>query len=113
MMERADSDPIVDAELFPVPANIGVPGLEGLAYAHLAKMYSKHAQAACEEAAPLPELPLAWGGSRKNSCRSHEAICKIPLDINRKDRRMRVFGGNHIAISPTIHLHGVVFRAVG
>jgi hypothetical protein len=61
MTERADSDPIVDAELFPVPANISVPGLEGLAYAHLAKMYSKHAQATCEEVAPLPELPLAWG----------------------------------------------------
>jgi len=25
---------------------------------------------------------------------------------------MRVFGGNHFGLAPTIHLHGVEFRAV-
>ena len=28
------------------------------------------------------------------------------------DRRMKVFGGNHFGISPTINLHGIQFQAV-
>lgn len=60
MTERVDSGSIVDGELFPVPANISVPGLEGLAYAHLAKIYWKLAQRLATEAAPLPELPMAF-----------------------------------------------------
>ena len=41
-------------------------------------------------------------------------MCDIPLDIHKDelDRRLKVFGGNHFGISPTINLHGVEFRAV-
>jgi methionyl-tRNA formyltransferase len=28
------------------------------------------------------------------------------------DRRLRVLGANHFGVTPTIHLHGVQFRAV-
>ena len=114
MAERVDSGSIVDVAAFPVPANIGVMGLEGLAYAHLAKMYWKLAGQLATEAAPLPVKPLNWGG-RKNSRRAYRAICDIPLDISKEEleRRMRVFGGNQFGMSPTIHLHGVEFRAVG
>jgi hypothetical protein len=28
------------------------------------------------------------------------------------ERRMRMFGGNHFGIAPSINLHGVEFRAV-
>ncbi len=44
----------------------------------------------------------------------YQEICKIPLDIPKDelDRRIRVFGGNHFGISPTINLHGIEFRAV-
>jgi methionyl-tRNA formyltransferase len=114
MTERVDSGPIVDVAAFPVPANIGVTGLEGLAYAHLARMYWKLARRLATEAAPLPVKPLNWGG-RKNSRRAYQAICDIPLDISKEEleRRMRVFGGNQFDMSPTIHLHGVEFRAVG
>jgi hypothetical protein len=56
---------------------------------------------------------LQWG-IKKNSRRAYQAICNIPLDITQEElaRRMRVFGGNHYGIAPTIKLHGVEFRAV-
>jgi methionyl-tRNA formyltransferase len=113
MTDRIDSGPIVDAAAFPVPANISVAGLEGMAYAHLAKMYWKLAKMLATEAAPLPVQHLSWG-CRKNSRHAYRAICDIPLDISKDEleRRMRVFGGNHFGVSPTIKLHGVEFRAV-
>jgi hypothetical protein len=114
MAERVDAGPIVEMSSFPIPAGIGVAGLEGLAYAHLAKLYWKLARSLATEAAPLPVRQLNWG-VRKNSRRAYRAICDIPLDISKEEleRRMRVFGGNHFGVSPTIHLHGVEFRAVG
>ena len=41
-------------------------------------------------------------------------MCDIPPDIPKDelDRRLKVFGGNHFGVAPTIHLHGVEFRAV-
>jgi methionyl-tRNA formyltransferase len=113
MAERVDSGPIVDVARFVVPANIGVLGLEGLAYAHLAQMYWKLAEQLATGTVPLPEQPLSWG-VKKNSRRAYQTICEIPLDISKEDleRRLKVFGGNHFGMSPTIHLHGVEFRAV-
>ena len=114
MAERVDAGPIVDSVLFPIPADIGVVGLEGLAYTHLARMYWNLAKPLATEASPLPIQPLKWG-SRKNTRRAYQAICDIPLDITQEEfqRRMRVFGANHFGVAPTIHLHGVEFRAVG
>jgi methionyl-tRNA formyltransferase len=113
MTERIDSGPIIDAALFPIPADINVLGLEGLAYAHLAQLFWWHAKALATESEPLPALPLRWG-PKKNSRRAYQAICRIPLDITKEelDRRLRVFGGSHFGMTPTIHLHGVEFRAV-
>jgi methionyl-tRNA formyltransferase len=113
MAERVDSGPIVDAAVFPIPADIGVLALEGLAYAHLAKLFWKLAKPLAREAEPLPERPLRWA-TKKNSRRAYQAICDIPLDISKGefDRRMKVFGDNHFGMSPTIRLHGVEFRAV-
>ena len=60
-----------------------------------------------------PTLPIEWG-SRKYSRRAYRAICDIPLDIPKEelDRRIKAFGGNHFGMTPTIHLHGIEFRAV-
>ncbi len=60
-------------------------------------------------AEPLPQRPLQWG-SRKTSRRAYEVICDITKE--ELDRRLRAFGGNHFGLSPSIHLHGVEFRAV-
>jgi methionyl-tRNA formyltransferase len=113
MVEQVDAGPIIDVGFFPVPADISVFGLEGLAYAHLAQLFWRWAKLLATDAAPPATLPIEWG-SRKYSRRTYRAICDIPLDIPKEelDRRIKVFGGNHFGITPTIHLHGIEFRAV-
>jgi methionyl-tRNA formyltransferase len=113
MIEAVDAGPIVDVALFPIPANISVLALEGLAYAHLAQLLWRMARALATDPVPPPALPIRWG-SRKYSRRAYRAICDIPLDIAKDelDRRLQVFGGHHFGMAPTIHLHGIEFRAV-
>jgi methionyl-tRNA formyltransferase len=113
MVEQVDAGPILDVAFFPMPADISVFALEGLAYAHLAQLFWRRARSLATDLEPLPALPVEWG-SRKYSRRAYRAICDIPLDIQKEelDRRIKVFGGNHFGISPTINLHGIEFRAV-
>jgi methionyl-tRNA formyltransferase len=113
MVEQVDAGPIIDVALFPIPADISVLGLEGLAYAHLAQLFWRMAKALATDPEPPPRLPIKWG-SRKYSRRAYRAVCDIPLDIPKDelDRRLRVFGSNHFGMCPTINLHGVEFRAV-
>jgi methionyl-tRNA formyltransferase len=113
MVEQVDAGPIIDVELFPIPAEISVFGLEGLAYAHLAELFWRMANSLATAPEPPPTLSVKWG-SRKYSRRAYRAICDIPLDIPKDelDRRLKVFGGNHFGMCPTINLHGIEFRAV-
>ena len=99
--------------LFPIPTGISVLGLEGLAYAHLAQFFWRMAKSLATDPKPPPTLPIKWG-DKKYSRRAYRAICDIPLDIPKDelDRRLRVFGGNHFGMCPTINLHGIEFRAV-
>jgi methionyl-tRNA formyltransferase len=113
MVEQVDAGPIVDVARFPVPRDISVLGLEGLAYAHLAQQFWRMAKSLATDPKLPPVLAIEWG-SRKYSRRAYRAMCDIPLDIPKDelDRRLKVFGGNHFGISPTINLHGIEFRAV-
>jgi methionyl-tRNA formyltransferase len=113
MVEQVDAGPIIDVALFPIPADISVLGLEGLAYAHLAQLFWRMAKALATDPEPPPTLPIKWG-SRKYSRRAYRAVCDIPLDIPKDEleRRLKVFGGNHFGMCPTINLHGIEFRAV-
>jgi len=113
MVEQLDSGPIIDVALFPIPADISVLGLEELAYAHLAQLFWRTAKQLATDAASPPALPIKWG-SKKYSRRDYRAICNIPLGIPKDelDRRIRVFGGSHFGMSPTINLHGIEFRGV-
>jgi methionyl-tRNA formyltransferase len=113
MIERVDAGPIVDFALFPVPPDISVLGLEGMTYAHLAQLFWRMAKSLATDPQLPPALPVEWSG-RKYSRRDYRAICDIPLDISKDelDRRLKIFGDNHFGISPTIHLHGIAFRAV-
>lgn len=113
MAERVDSGPIVDVSRFTFPSDMDVAALEGLTYAHLARLYWQLGKRLATAAEPLPEISLRWG-PRKNSRRAYQALCDIPLDISKEefDRRMRVFGGNHFGMSPVVHVHGMPFRAV-
>ena len=113
MIEQVDAGPIVAVDMFPVPAGIQVLALEGLAYARLAFLFWRMArQLACDPELPTA-LPIKWG-RRKFYRSTYRSMCEIPLDIAKGelDRRIRVFGGNHFGMSPTINLHGVEFRAV-
>ena len=113
MVERVDAGPIIGVARFPVPRDVSVLGLEGLAYAHLAHQFWRMAKLLATDPQPPPVLAVEWA-SRKYSRRAYRAICDIPLDIPKDelDRRLKVFGGNHFGISPTINLHGIEFRAV-
>ena len=113
MVEQVDAGPIIGVALFPIPADISVLGLEGLAYAHLAQLFWRMAKALATDPEPPPTLPIKWG-SRKYSRRAYRAVCDIPLDIPKDEleRRLKVFGGNHFGMCPTINLHGIEFRAV-
>jgi methionyl-tRNA formyltransferase len=113
MAARVDSGPIIEVTRFAIPANMGVLALEGLAYAHLAQLYWSRARQLANDSVPLPAGTLRWG-AKKNSRRAYRAICDIPLDISKEEleHRLKIFGGNHFGVAPTIHLHGVEFRAV-
>ena len=113
MIEQVDAGPIVDVARFPIPADISVLGLEGLAYAHLAFLFWRTAHWLASEAQSPPVLPLQWG-NRRYYRGTYRAMCEIPLDITKSelDRRIKVFGSNHFGMTPTINLHGVEFRAV-
>lgn len=113
MVEQVDAGPIIEFATFPIPPHISVLGLEGLAYAHLAFMFWRMAKWLASDENMPPVLGVPWGRKR-NSRKNYRAMCDIPLDIskNELDRRLKVFGGNYFGVAPTIHLHGVEFRAV-
>jgi methionyl-tRNA formyltransferase len=113
MVEQVDAGPIVEVELFPIPADISVLGLEGQAYARLALLFWRMAKWLASDPEPPPTRAIKWG-ARKYSRSAYRAMCEIPLDISRDelDRRITVFGGNHFGMSPAIYLHGMEFRAV-
>jgi methionyl-tRNA formyltransferase len=113
MVESVDAGAIIQFTSFPIPPHISVLGLEGLAYAHLAFLFWQMAKWLASDVAVPPALPVHWG-NRKYSRKNYRAMCDIPLDISKSEleRRLKVFGGNYFGVSPTIHLHGVEFRAV-
>lgn len=113
MLERIDAGPIIEVEMFAIPAGISVLGLEGMAYARLAHLFWRMAKWLASNPEPPPALQLQWG-ERKYFRSTYRAMCEIPLDIPRDefDRRIRIFGGNHFGMLPTINLHGVEFRAM-
>jgi len=112
MVARVDEGPIVGVEMFRMPPSASVAGLEAMAYARLAQLFWTLAKPLAISSEPLVKLPLNWSG-KKNTRRDYAAICDIPLDISKDelDRRIKLFGANLFRITPTIHLHGVEFRA--
>jgi len=113
MVEQVDAGPIVGVERFPIPPDTSVLALEGLAYAHLARLFWSMAQQLATDPAPLQALAIPWG-AKKYSRRAYRELCDIPPDIQKDDldRRLQIFGGGHFGVAPTILLHGVEFRAV-
>jgi methionyl-tRNA formyltransferase len=111
MVERVDAGPIIDVATYSVPAGISPRALEGLTYAHLAKLFWRLAKSLATQAEELPTRPLHWGG-KKYSRRDYRAMCDIPSDVSLSEfrRRMRIFGNNNFGMCPTIGLHGIQFE---
>ncbi len=113
MHERVDSGPIVGTELFHVPPDTSVEGLEQLSLVTLARLFWHLAKTLAIQAEPLAQLAVAWKG-RRTTRRKYAALCEIPAEISKEEleRRIGVFGAGHFGLSPTITLHGRQFRYV-
>jgi len=113
MIRRVDAGPIVDVEMFEIPAGITVSGLEELAYTKLVQIFWRLAGNLATQSEPLVERAMRWG-TQRSSQRSYRDLCDIPLTIPKDElqRRLKVFGADHHGIVPTVRLHGFPFRAV-
>jgi len=113
MVAKVDEGPIVGIEMFSIPQGASVARLEGMAYARLSYLFWKLAQPLATISEPLAQLGVRWSG-KKGTRRGYAEICDIPPDIpsDELNRRIKVFGGGDFGVVPTIHLHGVQFRAV-
>jgi len=111
MIDRVDAGPIVGVELFGIPPNIGVTGLEQLTFIKLARLFWRLAMTLATQCEPLPELPIQWSG-RKTTRRVYAARCDITVEISKEelDRRIDAFGAGDFGLCPTITLHGRQFR---
>ena len=114
MVEQVDAGPIVDVEMFAIPADIPRAWSRRHGLCAPCAFVLAHGEIACPAIRSRRRRFRSNGEGRKYSRRDYRAMCEIPLDITRDelDRRIRVFGGNHFGMSPTINLHGVEFRAV-
>jgi methionyl-tRNA formyltransferase len=114
MVARVDAGPIVGHEVFDIPPDTGVIGLETLAMVRLAQLFWTLAKALATQPEPLTELPVRWSG-RKTTRRIYDSLCDISAGIAKDelDRRLAVFGAGHFGVMPTIRLHGHRFRYEG
>ena len=113
MVEQVDAGPIVDVEVFSIPADISVAGLEERTYTKLMQMFWRLAEVLATQTEPLVQRALRWS-DRRHTRRAYQDICNIPLTIPADElrRRIEVFGTDHFGIVPSIELHGIRFRAV-
>lgn len=113
MIRRVDAGPIVDVEMFEIPAGITVSGLEELSYTKLVQIFWRLAGNLATQSEPLVERAMRWG-TQRSSQRAYRDLCDIPLTIPKDElqRRLKVFGADHHGIAPTVRLHGFPFRAV-
>lgn len=113
MHERVDSGPIVNVDLFDIPAGMSAEALDEMAYAQLARQFFALAQPLATNPEALPALPIQWCG-RTNTRRHCAELCNIPIDISpdELERRMAAFGDGRLGVVPTITLHGQKFRYV-
>ncbi|HEY6833118.1 MAG TPA: formyltransferase family protein [Pseudolabrys sp.] len=113
MIERVDAGPIIDTEMFIVPHNISVRGLEQMTYVRMAYLFWRLARKLATQTEPLQTLPIKWG-ERRSTKRLYASMCDIPAEITKAElaRRIAAFHDDFRGIVPTVMLHGVRFQAV-
>jgi methionyl-tRNA formyltransferase len=103
MVARVDEGPIVGVEMFSIPPDTTVAGLEGMAYARLSYLFWRLAKPLAIDCEALPHLPLRWSGT-KTTRRDYAKLCEIPRDIapDELDRRIALFADDpHFGSHPT------------
>jgi methionyl-tRNA formyltransferase len=113
MANKVDAGSIIAVNRFAIPPNTGVLELEKMTFVALAQLFWDLAPVLATQSAPLPELPVHWGG-RKTTRKSYTTMCEIAPDISKDelDRRVPVFGAGHFGIDLTVTLHGYRFRFI-
>jgi methionyl-tRNA formyltransferase len=110
MVARVDAGPIVGLDLFPVPADVGVPRLIDLVIGGMSRLFVKLARPLACSAQPLPSLPILWA-QQKMTKKMFAALCAIPQDIERDELLLRVkaFGLGDGRSVPTLVVNGQRF----
>ena len=113
MVEKVDAGPIVDVELFQVPAGTTIEQLSEMAFGALARLFWRLAEPLATREEGLPASEAKWSGI-KSTRRRYAAMCDIPLDISAGELALRIaaFGRGDDFPAPTVTLHGVKFRLV-
>ena len=95
MLTRVDSGAIVGVDSFAVAEGADLEALEHLTLMHLLVLFSRLAPHLATDAAPLPQLPIAWTG-RKTTKADCDALCVIApaMDPTEADRRRRACGAH-------------------
>ncbi|MDB5501359.1 MAG: methionyl-tRNA formyltransferase [Tardiphaga sp.] len=111
MVEQVGAGPIVDVELFAIPSDITVAGLEEEAYSKLIQMFWRLAGVLATQQEPLVQRALRWG-DRQNFGRAYRKngniLHPIPPD---QLPHIEMFGADHLGIVPSIELPGFRFPA--
>jgi methionyl-tRNA formyltransferase len=113
MVAEVDAGPIIATTSFDVTPGTSLHDLEATAYRALARLFWELSPRLAQDA-EIAELPLQWG-QRRNTRRSTEAMCEIPVDIPKPelDRRVAAFASSPFGIGPTVTLHGYRFKLIG
>lgn len=113
MIERIDAGPIVDVEMFDIPDDVSVAGLEEMTYTKLVQVFWRMARVLATQSEPLIERALRWG-TKRHTRKQYRKMCDIPVSIAKEEleHRIKVFGTDHFGIVPSIGLHGFQFRVV-
>lgn len=74
MTPRDDAGPIVDVEMFPVPQDIELHGLEELALGSMMRMFWRLAGPLSTQSQPLVQRAMRWGARREVAADAASAI---------------------------------------
>ncbi|UZE51678.1 methionyl-tRNA formyltransferase [Rhodopseudomonas sp. P2A-2r] len=74
MTPRDDAGPIVDVEMFPVPQDIELHGLEELALGRVMQMFWRLAGPLSTQSQPLVQRAMRWGARREEAADAASAI---------------------------------------
>lgn len=113
MTERAEAGPIVEVDLFAVPAGSSAGALEETTYTALVQMFWRMAGPLATQSAPLIERAVRW--SEPRPVRSNELQVRMFSPITSRDQAVRRMSGplvDHFSLAPSMVPQGPKLRLV-